>query len=103
MNYECNQTGCPERHATKDEICQPTFHQPVDKSLLKINFIDWGMGYAHDMPCAIYHDTNHAVLNSNIGVFEPSWKAQGEGWRLVKANTKFQKWLLNKFFNRRRR
>jgi hypothetical protein len=69
----------------------------------KIKFEDFGMGYFHDMPCAVYHgdeEDSHAVLNTNKGVFEPSWKAQKEGWHLVHAQTKFQKFLIRKFFNK---
>lgn len=72
-------------------------------SVREIKFLDLGMAYDHDMPCAVYHgdsEGSHAVLNSNKGVFEPSWKAQREGWQLVQAKTKFQKWLLRKFFSR---
>lgn len=43
----------------------------------------------HNMPCACLPD-NPAVYNCNLGVFEPSRKAQSEGWRLVKNDTKFK-------------
>lgn len=65
------------------------------------SFIDFGMGCHHDQACAIYHDPEHiksAVLDCNKGVFKPSWQAQEEGWALVKANTRFQRWLLTRFF-----
>ena len=43
----------------------------------------------HNMPCAVLPQ-NHAVYNCNKGVFEPSRKAQAEGWRLVQNDTKFK-------------
>lgn len=67
--------------------------------LLKPSYFDFGMGFNHNMPCCIYADTECAVLDTNKGVFTPSWKARKEGWRLVKAETKLQRWLLKKFFN----
>jgi hypothetical protein len=59
------------------------------------------MGFNHNMPCCVHHDSEHAILETSVGVFAPSWKAQDEGWRLVKAETKLQRWLLKKFFNKR--
>ena len=67
--------------------------------LLKPTYFDYGMGFNHNMPCCVYSDTEPAVLDTSKGVFTPSWKARKEGWRLVKAETKFQRWLLKKFFN----
>lgn len=40
----------------------------------------------HDQQCAVYTG-EHAVLDLSQGVFYPSWKAQGDGWRLVRADT----------------
>lgn len=51
----------------------------------------------HDMPCAVNRD-NHAVLDLSQGVFKPSWECQEQGWHLIKADTKFQRWLIRKFF-----
>lgn len=63
---------------------------------LKVQVEIEGPTAIHNMPCAVYHE-EHAVLDGNTGVFRPSWKAHEEGWRLVKAVTKFQKWLLRFF------
>ena len=49
---------------------------------------DGGPWARHNMPCAVHPD-EHAVLQLNTGVFQPSWKAQYEGWILVKV----PKWL----------
>lgn len=51
----------------------------------------------HDQCCAVHHKES-AVLNLDDGVFHPSWKAQQEGWRLVKSKSRFQCWLLKTFF-----
>ena len=45
---------------------------------------DGGPWAEHNMPCAVRHD-EPAVLDMNTGVFKPSWKAQREGWMLVKV------------------
>lgn len=66
--------------------------------LLKPTYVDFGMGYDHNMPCCVYTDSEPAVLNTNLGVFGPSWKARQEGWQLIQAKTRFQRWLLKKFF-----
>lgn len=48
----------------------------------------------HDMPCPI-HREEPAVLNLGDGIFHPSWKAQREGWMLIKP-PRWIKWLLKK-------
>ena len=53
-----------------------------------------GMGCSHDMPCAIHKDES-AVLQMNHGVFTPSWKAQQEGWMLIKP-PRWVRWILKK-------
>jgi hypothetical protein len=55
---------------------------------------DGGPWATHDMPCSVYHQTEHAVLNLNKGVFEPSWKAQKKGWKLIQVKTPLQKFIL---------
>lgn len=47
----------------------------------------------HDQCCAVNWRAP-AVLNVDRGVFEPSWAAQGEGWRLIHANTRWKRFLL---------
>lgn len=47
----------------------------------------------HDQCCAVNWNDS-AVLNLDKGVFEPSWTAQGEGWRLVHANTWWKRLLV---------
>lgn len=89
-----------------DQIQQKQFQRMQDAAykklqaqpLLKPSYFEIGMGYEHDMPCAIYSNSDHAILDTSCGVFQPSWRAQKEGWNLVQAKTKFQKWLLRKFF-----
>ena len=40
----------------------------------------------HTQRCAVLPG-RHAVLDLNAGVFRPSWEAQAQGWRLVRADT----------------
>ena len=45
----------------------------------------------HDMPCAVrWQSGDPAVLDISTGVFHPGWKAQEQGWRLVKATSFWQ-------------
>ncbi len=55
---------------------------------------DGGPWAEHNMPCAIYDQSEKAVLNLNKNVFEPSWKAQQNGWHLIKVKNKFQNFVL---------
>jgi len=55
---------------------------------------DGGPWATHNMPCAVMDQTERAVLDMNTNVFQPSWKAQSEGWRLVRVRNRFQRFLL---------
>lgn len=55
-----------------------------------------GPAATHDQSCAVLRGES-AVLNLNLGVFEPSWKAQEKGWHLVHARTWLQKLALRLF------
>ncbi len=48
----------------------------------------------HDKVCAVYWNHESAVYNLNEGVFYPSWRAQSEGWTLVKADTWWRRFLV---------
>lgn len=64
-------------------------------------FIDHGIVVEHDQACCVYHsgeEIRSAILECNTGIFHPSWHAQEAGWKLVQAKTRFQRWLLNTFF-----
>ena len=52
----------------------------------------------HDQACAVYHD-EPAVLDCNTMTFQPCWKAQQYGWRLVKADTWFKRLALRVAFS----
>lgn len=54
----------------------------------------------HDQRCAVISGES-AVLNLDKGVFEPSWAARAQGWRLICVRSRFQRWLLRAFFNGR--
>jgi len=73
---------------------------------MKPQVIDLGPVVVHNMPCAVYIEES-AVLNLNLGVFHPSWRAQKEGWTLVQMNagtyvvhprSRFTRWLLRFVF-----
>jgi hypothetical protein len=51
----------------------------------------------HNMACAVYR-REHAVHVNPGGVFQPSRRAQSEGWQLVQAKTRVQRWVLQLFF-----
>lgn len=55
-----------------------------------------GIFAEHDQCCAVRFNES-AVLNLERGVFEPSWRAQQEGWRLIRADTKLRRFLLRFF------
>jgi hypothetical protein len=50
-----------------------------------------GPAAEHDVACPIFGPKYHAVLSD--GIFQPSWKAQHEGWMTVKAPKWLQKFL----------
>lgn len=51
----------------------------------------------HDQSCAVRHG-QPAVLDMNKWVFQPSWTAQDEGWRLVQARNWLQRAALKLLF-----
>lgn len=57
-----------------------------------------GMVAFHDQACPVFYHEQKAVYGCNDGLFQPSWKAQKEGWIMVQCKTKFQRWLLKTFF-----
>lgn len=57
-----------------------------------------GMAAQHDMPCPV-HPHLFALYQPHRGVFHPSWHAQQEGWRLVRARNWFQRLVLWLFFS----
>lgn len=68
-----------------------------DRKPLGVTLAFVGMAAIHDMPCAVHAD-RFAVYQGNTGVFHPSWQAQREGWRLVRATTWLQRLVLRLFF-----
>ena len=50
----------------------------------------------HTQRCAVLPE-QHAVLDLSTGVFHPSWIAQDQGWRLVRADTFLQRLALRLF------
>ena len=58
---------------------------------------DMGLYADHDRCCPIYPNEK-AVLNMNNGTFKPSWVAQNDGWRTLRARTRLQKAALYVFW-----
>lgn len=51
----------------------------------------------HNYPCPIYSDLP-AVRIMGRGYFQPSWKAQDEGWRIIRIDNRIQELLIRVFF-----
>ncbi len=73
--------------------------------LAEIEINDFGGApvWEHNYPCPIYWRTKKSVLACDERllspwIFHPSWDAQREGWRLVKAESKLGLWILITFF-----
>jgi hypothetical protein len=63
------------------------------------NFIGHGPCCEHDIPCAVYWDTETAaVYNMNDQVFEPSWEAQADGFVLLQVRWHWLKRFLQRRF-----
>jgi len=71
--------------------------------MLKVEINDFGGAPCceHNYPCPIYPGNKKAVYNLSEGFFQPSWTAQREGWKIVHAESWFQKLLLKWFFGRK--
>jgi hypothetical protein len=70
-------------------ITEPTAKTlTVSDPLLRPTIKVVGPASLHNMPCAIY-GRQFAVLDTTYKIFNPSWTAQEQGWRLVKL----PKWL----------
>lgn len=57
----------------------------------------FGLYAEHDHACSVFWDQDEkSVYNCNEGVFEPSWRAQDEGWMLVCVAPGWRRWLVQK-------
>jgi len=65
---------------------------------IKIDDFNGSPFCSHNYPCPVYFNL-HAVYDMNEGIFKPSWKAQNEGFRLIKADTKIKRFIIRVFFN----
>jgi hypothetical protein len=61
--------------------------------------VNHGIWATHDQCCAVLGANEPAVIDCATEVFHPSWKAQGEGWRLVQARTWLQRMALRWLFD----
>ena len=71
--------------------------------LAHIKVFDHGMLFNHNMPCCIYTDDQPAVMDCTNGIFTPSWRAQNDGWALVRYDANagwFSKFLFRLVRNR---
>lgn len=57
-----------------------------------------GLYADHDQCCAVFHG-EPAVMGCADEIFRPSWKAQREGWQLVRADSWIKKLALRIFFS----
>jgi hypothetical protein len=63
--------------------------------LLDIEIKEIGLGLVtHNYPCPIWFTSEKAVYTNPDGHFLPSWRAQKEGWVLIKADKKWKKFLV---------
>jgi len=67
--------------------------------LMKPTIVDHGICADHNMPCAVMGDSP-AVLDGSTGIFKPSWKAQEQGWMLVRV-PKWLRWFMKQYENPR--
>lgn len=59
--------------------------------------IDMGICAEHDQRCAVLPGES-AVMQMDGWIFHPSWEAQSQGWHLIRAKTRLQKYVLRKLF-----
>lgn len=64
---------------------RPATHDP--------EILVYGPCVEHSQSCPVFHGSP-AVLDMTRWVFQPSWKAQELGWRLVRATTWWHKLAL---------
>lgn len=82
----------------KDEKQVDEWSRIVDRKPLQPTVAFIGPAAQHDMPCPVYPES-FAVFQCHRGVFHPSWRAQTEGWRLVRARNWLQRLILHLFFS----
>jgi hypothetical protein len=63
----------------------------------EIIYKNHGIAVEHDQPCPIYHSEN-AVFIIGKFYFQPSWKAQKAGFKIVRADNWLRR-ILIKFFS----
>lgn len=78
-----------ETHVRADYALLPSLGNSAVDPQLEFH----GPTATHRMPCAVLGQSQNAVYNCNLGVYQPSWRAQQQGWQLVKVKPRWQ-WLL---------
>ena len=72
----------------------------MEISKIKIEPVGSG-AHEHNYGCPIYRDTEPSIFCSPEMIFQPSWKAQKEGWKTIKADNWFKKFILKFVFGTR--
>lgn len=77
--------------AARSSIDCSTFFVPT------VDDHDSGLVATHNMPCGVmngvYRDSESAVIDLSSGVFFPSWRAQRDGWFLIRARSRWQRFV----------
>lgn len=68
----------------------------------RTRYIDHGICIEHDRCCPI-HPKESAVYNMDLGIFEPSWRAQKEGYFLIKIKPVIVRHIIKILFSVKRR
>lgn len=69
----------------------------MEVSKIKINDHGGAPFCEHNYPCPVYWE-DKAILQMGKGHFEPGWRAQRNGWRLIQINSPIQRWVFKLFF-----
>lgn len=66
---------------------------------VKIEAIGMGL-VTHNYPCPIWFTSEKAVYANPDGHFLPSWRAQKEGWRIIKCDSWIKKQIFKMVFEK---
>lgn len=60
---------------------------------MKTKVVNFGLYAKHNQNCSIFFKEK-AVFDCQKNVFEPSWEAQRQGWKLIQSKTLWQKFCM---------
>lgn len=78
-------------HDASFPTSKPNFVKPIITT-------DGGPWVSHDKACAVFYNEESAVYDIGQQTFQPSWKAQSRGWKLVHADNWLRKLVLKWIF-----